>query len=107
MVITRVGVASAVKIFAALYAGLGVVAGLMFAAFATVGMGIADQTPSGDGPPAWLLPIFGVGAIVFFPILYGVLGAVFGAVTSALYNLFARLVGGLEIETQPVGVTQA
>lgn len=45
--------------------------------------------------------VFGVGAIILFPILYGVMGLIFGAVSAALYNLFAGIVGGIELETRP------
>jgi len=45
--------------------------------------------------------MFGVGAIIFLPIFYGVLGLVAGAIGAALYNLFAGMLGGIELETEP------
>jgi hypothetical protein len=45
--------------------------------------------------------MFGVGAIIFLPLFYGVLGLIGGALGAALYNLFAGLFGGIELETQP------
>jgi hypothetical protein len=51
------------------------------------------------GPGAGLVGMFlGVGAVFVFPILYGVLGAVMGMIVGAIYNVAARLVGGLELE---------
>jgi hypothetical protein len=44
--------------------------------------------------------IFGIGAIVIFPIMYGVLGVIGGVIMAALYNLVASITGGLEIEVQ-------
>jgi len=44
--------------------------------------------------------MFGMGAIVFLPIFYGVMGIVMGALTAVLYNLFAGLVGGIELDIQ-------
>ena len=46
---------------------------------------------------AWLAPLFGLAAIVVFPVLYGVLAFVMGLVVSALYNLIAARVGGIEV----------
>jgi hypothetical protein len=103
MVIRKIGVVSAAKIFGALYAGLGLVFGVIFALFSMVA-GLATMSQSEGGPPAGLGAIFGVGAIVLFPILYGVIGLIGGALSAALYNLFANMVGGLEIETHAAGV---
>jgi hypothetical protein len=99
MVLRRVGVGSAAKVSGALYAALGLVAALIFAAISIVGAGFAAATQA-DGGPAWLGALFGVGAIVFFPIIYGVMGIVFGALTALLYNVVSGLVGGLEIDLE-------
>ena len=48
--------------------------------------------------PAGLGALFGVGAVIFLPICYGVLGLLAGALTAALYNLFAGMVGGVEMD---------
>ena len=42
----------------------------------------------------------GMGAIVAFPIFYGLIGVVSGLVTAGLYNLVAGMTGGLEIDVQ-------
>jgi hypothetical protein len=44
--------------------------------------------------------IFGVFFALLMPVLYGVMGFVMGAIGSLLYNLFARLVGGFEVEVE-------
>jgi hypothetical protein len=99
MVLRRIGVLSAAKITGTVYAVFGLIAGLMFAAISLVGAGIAA---AGEEPSGALGALFGVGAIVFFPILYGCLGFVFGALSAALYNLFSGMVGGIEVELQQV-----
>lgn len=99
MVIRRIGVGSAAKIAGALYAAIGLIIGLFVAAFSLVGAGIAAQAGSGD-VPAFIGPLLGVGAIVFAPIFYGILGLVGGALTAALYNLVAGMTGGLALEVE-------
>ena len=42
----------------------------------------------------------GVGAVIFLPLLYGVFGAIGGALTALFYNIIAGMVGGLQIETE-------
>jgi hypothetical protein len=54
-----------------------------------------------------LASIFGVGFAIFMPLLCGGMGFLVGAIGALLYNLFAKLVGGfeLEIEERPSGLT--
>jgi len=99
MVIRRVGVVSAAKISGVLYAAMGLIFGLIVALISSAGAGILAATQS-QGSQGWLGPIFVIGAIVFLPILYGVIGLIAGAISAALYNLFSGLVGGLELEVQ-------
>ena len=44
--------------------------------------------------------LFGVGSIILFPILYGILGFLGGLITALPYNLIARFVGGIELELE-------
>jgi hypothetical protein len=99
MVIRRVGVWSIGKIAAALYSTIGLLAGLLFAGISLISTGFAEAARSEDFP-VWLAPLFGVGAIVVLPILYGILGLLIGTVGAAIYNLVAGAVGGIEIEIQ-------
>lgn len=100
MVIRRVGVWSIGKIAAALYTVIGLLAGLLFACISLISTGFAQAAQSGEDFPTWLGPLFGVGAIVIFPILYGVMGLIVGTLTAAVYNLAAGAIGGIEIEIQ-------
>lgn len=45
-------------------------------------------------------PLKGIGlfALLFFPIIYGIMGFVIGAIVALLYNLVAKLVGGVDAE---------
>ena len=97
MVIRRVGVGSVAKVAGVLYALAGLIIGGIIALVALAGMGIGAAAAD-DHAAAWMAPMFGVGAVIFLPIFYGVCGAVFGAIGAALYNLVAGMVGGLEVE---------
>jgi len=44
----------------------------------------------------------GFFAIIFFPIIYGVIGFIAGLLYAALYNLAARWTGGFELTLDPV-----
>ncbi len=97
MVIRHVGVGSLAKMLAALHALWGFIFGVFIALVAMVGAGFN----TGDSDmPRWFGGFFGVGAIVFLPIMYGVLGAIGGAITAVMYNVVAGMVGGLQIETE-------
>jgi hypothetical protein len=98
-VLKRVGVLSCGKIAGVLYALIGLIAGAFMALFSLVGAGLAASSGSGD---AWGA-LFGVGAVIILPILYGVLGFIGGLITAFLYNLIAGWIGGIEIELQDAG----
>lgn len=98
MVLRRVGVVSCAKISGGLYALLGLIAGCFFALFSLVGSAIGAVASKSGGPLIGM--IFGVGAIIFFPILYGALGFIVGLISSALYNLLAGWFGGIEMEIE-------
>ena len=98
MVIRHIGVGSLARILAALYALWGFVFGVIIALVALGGSGLSRAT---DSPvPGWFGGLFGVGAIIFLPICYGVLGAIGGALTALMYNVVAGMVGGLSVETE-------
>jgi hypothetical protein len=42
--------------------------------------------------------MFGFG--IFIPIIYGVMGFVFGIIMAAIYNLIAGWIGGIEVEVE-------
>ena len=95
MVIRRVGPLSCAKIAGALYAVLGLLAGGLLSLAAMAG-GFAD----GDSEFGVMGPLFGIGAIILLPILYGCLGFLGALLMTWLYNVAAGIVGGLEIHTE-------
>ena len=101
MELKRVGPWSVARVFGTMYAAMGLIFGALFACIALLGGSIAQQNAD-EG--AVFGALFGVGAIVLLPLFYGVCGVVFGALTAWLYNVFAGIVGGIEVELeQPRG----
>ena len=98
MVIRHIGVGSLARVLAALYAFWGFIFGVCIALFALAGAGMSAAS---DNPmPGWLGGLFVVGAVIFLPIMYGILGAIGGAITAVMYNMVAGMVGGLSVETE-------
>lgn len=96
MVLKRVGVLSCGKIMGFLYAGIGLIAGGIFALVSLVG-GVAGLAADEGGGAIFAL-FFGVGAVIFLPVFYGVMGFISGVVSAFLYNLVAGWIGGIELE---------
>jgi hypothetical protein len=86
---------SLAKVLGVLYAVLGLFVGVIFAIVSVFG-GLAAQAESQGTPLAGLL--LGVGALVFMPIIYAVLGFVGGLLVAVIYNFVARFVGGVELD---------
>jgi hypothetical protein len=96
MVLKSVGVLSAAKIVGLMYAILGLIMGLFFAAvFSMIPM--SDANPE---MPTWLAPMFGTGAILIMPIFYGCMGFVGGAIAAVIYNALSGMMGGLELRLE-------
>ena len=97
-IVRRVGPGSAFKVGLVLYALMGLVLGICMALISMVAgsLGSMGQTA---GPSAKLFGFgMGFGAIIFFPLIYGLIGGIFAAISAALYNLVAGWVGGLEVD---------
>ncbi|HYR73558.1 MAG TPA: hypothetical protein VEP12_19390 [Candidatus Acidoferrum sp.] len=87
MVLNRIGPLSAAKVVAVLYAIFGLIMGAFFSIAALF-------RPDGGGLGA----MWGVAAVVIFPVLYGVLGFLVTLLTTWLYNVVAGAVGGIELD---------
>ncbi len=98
MVVRRIGAFSLGKVMGILYALLGLIFGAFFALFSLLGAAIGVANSQSSDAVASLL--FGAGSVIFLPIFYGILGFVLGLITALLYNLVARMVGGIQIELE-------
>jgi len=96
LTLNRLGVLSCAKVAGAVYAGLGLLIGMIFSFIALLGtaIGVASE----GGPEALLGLLFGVGAVIILPIVYGIFGVIGGIIAALLYNLVAGAVGGVEME---------
>jgi hypothetical protein len=99
-IVKSVGVMSFAKIMALVQGCLG----LLFAPLFLL-IGVAGSLAGQHRTP--LAGVLGVVLAVLMPVFYGVTGFVAGAMAALLYNFFARLVGGfeLELELQPQTLT--
>lgn len=97
--IKAVGVLSVAKILGMIEACIGL---LLMPIFLL--MGLAGTLIGGERSPFTGM----VGVIIAFmlPIVYGVIGFISGAIAAALYNLFAKWVGGIEVQVQLASASQ-
>jgi hypothetical protein len=98
MVIKRVGALSVAKIAGVVYAGIGLLIGLVFALIGMSGLATGLAAENSGGP--MLGAMFGIGAIVLMPICYGLIGFIGTLIAATIFNMAARMTGGLEIEVQ-------
>jgi hypothetical protein len=94
MELQQIGPVSAAKVLGVFYAAIGLVAGAVAACIVLVGAAMGNGS---EHSSSLFSGLFGVGAVVLFPILYGGLGALGGLIFCALYNVIARLVGGIQM----------
>ena len=104
MMVRRVGILSVAKIEGLLMfvIGLiiGVIYGLIFIIFGATIMAAMAQR-SGAEALSGLGPIVGgVIIMIVFPIFYGIMGFIVGAIGALIYNLAASVVGGIRLELE-------
>jgi hypothetical protein len=99
MVVKRIGVLSAAKVLCVLQAGIGLIVGLIITAFSVLGASLGMDAIGDDSGPS-LGILFGMGAVAIIPLCYGILGFVGGIIGATIYNVVARIAGGLEVELE-------
>ena len=94
----RIGPGSAFKVGLVVYAFLGLLVGICVALFSMVAGSLTGMMGP-DTPTAKMMGLgMGFGAILIFPIMYGIVGGIGGAIGATIYNLVAGWVGGLEVD---------
>jgi len=99
MVIKKIEVASMAKLSGAMYATMGLLAGVIFSFFSLISSSMFTRGQSGINPGG-MFGVLGVASIIVLPIIYGIMGLVAGFIAALIYNLFAKLVGGIKIQTE-------
>lgn len=97
MQLKRIGPLSCAKVAGLLYAAAGLIVGFCLSLAALFGAAIGAAVGDEPGMAVFGL-LFGVGAVVVLPIVYGLMGFVCALLGAALYNLAARITGGIELE---------
>ena len=90
--IEKIGVSSAAKIYGLTLGILGFVIGIFYALFLTAFTGLFGDEISSFGAGG-----LGIVMVIVFPIMYGIMGFIFGALGAVVYNFVASKIGGLEI----------
>lgn len=98
MVLKSIGVFSCGKLLGVMYTAAGLLVG-GFMALASMA-GAAGQVQGPNGNDAAFVFGMGIGALIFVPVLYGLLGFIGGIIMSLMYNLFAELIGGIELNLE-------
>lgn len=93
VVLKKVGVLSVAKIYAIITAVTGLLVGIIFS---VIGFVVQTLTPVAEVTTGFLA--LGAFNIIAMPILYGLMGFVFGALGAWLYNVLAKGIGGVELE---------
>ncbi|MDD4050435.1 MAG: hypothetical protein PHR28_00870 [candidate division Zixibacteria bacterium] len=97
MILKSIRPFSCAKVLGIVYLFVGLIIGLIISAISLL-VSAAGGSPEFSGVMGLL---FGVGSIIFFPILYAILGFIGGLIISAVYNLVAGMVGGIELDLIP------
>ena len=89
--IKRMGVLSVAKVSAVTLAAMGLFIVLIVMLFGSL-----------IGGAFGMMGEAGITAVIAAPIVYGILGFIFGALYAFIYNVSAGVVGGIEIELEDV-----
>jgi hypothetical protein len=98
--VKRISPGSAFKVGLVVYAFLGLLVGILTAFFSMIVGSLGSMAEAGM-PAAKAFGFglgLGLGSIIIFPICYGIIGGIGGAIGAAIYNLAAGWVGGLEVD---------
>ena len=87
------------KMMGVLYALLGLIFLPFFGLFALIGA--FAQSGSKEAGAAGAIAAGGMLLMgILMPVIYGIFGFVFGALSALLYNVIARWIGGIEVEVE-------
>jgi len=79
--------------WAKIHALFGIVFGLIYGIIVGVVLTSVGASLARGGMMA-----FGIASIVIFPIIFGIMSFIMGAIIAFLYNVFASKIGGIRVE---------
>jgi hypothetical protein len=89
--VKNIGAMSLATTMAVLYAALGLIAGAIIAL-------ISMAMPAAMGNSSMMFGMVGgVASIIVFPLIYGCIGFVAGLISAFVYNIVARMTGGVQL----------
>ncbi len=94
----RIAPLQAGKMLAALYGLLSLVLVPVMLAFMAFGSLAARSQGGGNVPPLPLMLGMGAGFMIMLPLLYALMGFVFGVIGAWVYNLLSKWIGGFELD---------
>lgn len=89
---------SCAKVYGLICVFIGLLAGIFVAAAFWVTSSMFGPAAGSQMPVRGMSYFFGGGAIISFPIFYGILGFIMGYLSAVIYNLIANMIGGIELE---------
>lgn len=96
--IRSVGVFSVAKILGVVYASMGLIFVPFFLLMGLIGAFAGPR----DNPSAAMIGSAGLAVVaLLLPVFYGIFGFIVGAIGALLYNLFAKWIGGIELNLEP------
>ena len=90
-IITKVTPKPLAKILGSIYFFFGAFVGLFILIGSLFSLGAPDAGSS---------LMAGIAAFILIPVAYGLMGFVGGYITAWVYNIFAKKIGGIEVEVQ-------
>src|SRR5947209_3090618 len=95
MVIKRLGVFSVAKIYSVVMAGIGLIVGIPLGLIMIIFGAAIMSAGRGDSAAGGGVGIgLGVFYMIGLPILYAVIGFIFGAIGALIYNMASGVIGG-------------
>ena len=113
--VKRIHVVQAGLVHGVLFAGMGLLIGLIYGAVGLIFgiIGITSATSSGSGPASTgameliaLIGGMGLFGIILIPILYGTFGFFSGMIGALIYNLTAKLIGGFKVDIADISMAR-
>jgi len=84
------------KVFGLVYGGLA----LLFTPFMILIAMAGSHQPQGFPQSGGIIGMFGIGFAIAFPIIYAILGFIGGIIGAFIYNIAAKIVGGIQLEVE-------